>query len=62
MTPRQQQARRRQLHAMAIAKLRVLYADTTGHLISETRKMFTGLDDDGRQIMVDAIIEREVRR
>lgn len=59
MTPTQQQARRRVLHAMPIAKLRTLYANKSGRLMSEVRAMFDRLDDDGRQIMVDAIIKIE---
>lgn len=60
MTPRQQQARRRELHALSIADLRKLYARKTGHLLFEVKRMTAGLSDEGRQIMVDSLIRREI--
>lgn len=59
MTPRQQHVRRRDLHAMDTPALRQLYAKKSGRLMSEVRAMFDGLSDDGRQIMIDAIVRRE---
>jgi hypothetical protein len=61
MTPRQQQVRRRELHDLKTPELQKLYAKKSGHLLFEVKNMFRGLTDDGRQIMVDSIIQRESR-
>lgn len=61
-TPRQQQARRKVLHAMTTAELQKLYAKLSGHLLFEVRRAFQGLSDEGRQIMVDSIVRRETER
>lgn len=61
MTPMQQQARRRQLHALPTTKLVNLYAAKSGHLVSEVREMVRGLNDEGRQILIDGIVQREIR-
>lgn len=61
MTPRQQQARRRELHALETPKLMRLYAAKSGRLLFEVRKLVRGLRDDGRQMMIDSIVERESR-
>lgn len=61
-TIKAQQARRRELHAMTTTGLRKVYVRTTGHLMHEVRSMFHGLHDDGRQIMVDAIVRHETVR
>lgn len=45
---------------MSVADLRKLYANLSGHLMFEVRKAFAGLNDDGRQIMVDSIVRREI--
>jgi len=59
MTSKDKQARRMVLHRMPIAKLRTLYANESGRLEFEVRNMLQGLDDDGRQLLVDAIIRIE---
>jgi hypothetical protein len=59
VTPKQQQARRRELHAMSTANLRKLYVKLSGHLMSEAKAMLSGLSDEGRQIMIDSIIHHE---
>lgn len=59
MTPKLMQARRRELHALETKALERLYAAKSGHLLTEVRTMFRGLDDEGRQIMIDSIVKRE---
>lgn len=61
MNAKEQQARRRELHALSTVQLRKLYASRTGRLLSEIRAMFDGLSDEGRQIMIDAIVSHESR-
>jgi hypothetical protein len=62
MSATAQQKRRRELHAMPIADLQKLYANRTGRLLFEVRKLTDGLSDGGRQILVDAIVAGEARR
>lgn len=62
MSATAQQKRRRELHTMPIGDLRKLFAKRRGRLLFEVRKMFQGLTDEGRQIMVDAIVLEEARR
>lgn len=61
MTPRQMQARRRELHALDTKALRRLYAAKSGRLLFEVVRMVQGLSDEGRQLMIDSIVERESR-
>jgi hypothetical protein len=59
MTPKEQQQRRRELHALNTGDLRRLYVRKSGRLLFEVRAMFDGLSDEGRQVMIDSIIHRE---
>lgn len=56
-----QQVRRRELHQLPIRRLERAYMAKTGRIVQEVRRMFAGLDDAGRQIMVDAVIAAERR-
>ena len=62
MTPKEQQARRRELHALPTTKLINLYAAKSGHLVGEVRDMVRGLNDEGRGILIDGIVNREKGR